>query len=191
MRIIHLAILFIISLALFLPPCFNVYAFGIDSVGYAKLSPASPFYFLEVIRESVEMKLSFKQPAKIQKQIAFSQRRIQEVNSLALSHSQDLIAQTLENYKSNLSSIPQVGGGDALLADQLADLLAVYPQVINTQGRMAIRAVVNLLGERADLPKAIKLPACAFLAQEASSSALNDTEKFTLIQRAKQCQLRI
>ncbi len=189
MRIIHLAIIFIVSLALFLPPCFNVFASG-SELGFAKISPASPFYFLEVIREDLEMKLSFKYPAKIQKQIEFSKRRIQEVNTLTLSNSQDLIAASLENYKSSLSSIPQAPLTEPLLKAQLSDLLTDYPQVSNTQARMAVRAAINQLSLRKDLSKADKLPACDFLKTEASSSALSQTEVFVLTQRAEKCNLR-
>ncbi len=194
MRISHIIIVFVITLVVFLGNCGMVLASSMDQIGKSNLDPSSPVYFLKTIRESLETKFAGMGKARWLKELEFSTRRIREVNAL-ITKEQDLIAPTLEKYKSNLSSIPQKDLGDPAIVSrikdsltlQLNDLLAVYGQVANSTARMAIRAAINAIVLRVDIPQASKLPACSFLKSEASSSALNQTEKAVYSERAKNC----
>ena len=54
---------------------------------------------------------------------------------------------------------------------------------------MAIMAAINRLVQSADVPDYAKLPACNFLAKEATQAAnLTDTEKVILLERAQNCR---
>ncbi|MCL4366225.1 DUF5667 domain-containing protein [Patescibacteria group bacterium] len=200
--------LFIIHYSLFIIP---VYAQE-SSLRPAQIDPASPLYFLKSVRELLELKFAKTNDVKADYELKFATNRIAEVKSLALSSRQDLIQPTLEHYWSSLGQLI----GRANLKDesiaakvtqaaimQMDILQAVYSQVSDPSAIRSIRTTVYRLSEwdlnlsqRLSLLKnydlaqritASKLSGCSFLSKEASSSALNQVEKFVLINRSKAC----
>lgn len=168
-----------------------------NGIGYSTIHPASPFYFLKSIREILELKFAGTSQVKNLRQLEFATRRLREAKTL-LTKSQDLIPPTLERYISHLNTLTDKHQKNDEFAINLKDNLAIHLQVLeqiyekasNLRAKMAIRTAMNRIIQRADVPGYAKAPVCNFFAKEASSSALNQTEKFVLQERVKKC-LRI
>ena len=187
----------VLSLALFgllfLGSCSSVYALEND-IGYSKIHPASPLYFLKTIRENLEMKLAMTPRVKLLRQLEFATRRLREARTL-VTENVELIPITLERYSFLINNLPDKNLEDQEILTRTKESLAVhletlekmYSQISSPRAKMAIRASINRIVQRADIPQYAKLPACNFLSKEASSSALNDTERFVLIKRAQRC----
>lgn len=171
-----------------------VHAAQQDLVGYSKIHPASPLYFLKTIRENLELKLAFTPRVKILRQLEFATRRLREVRTL-ISINQDLIPPTLERYISHLNTLPDSEQKYQDVATKVKESLVIhlevlqktYLQVSSLRAKMAIRSAMNKIIQRADLSVFAKLPVCTFFAKEASSSALNQTEQFVLKNRFESC----
>ncbi len=165
-----------------------------NDIGYSRLNPASPFYFLKTIRESLELDLALTPRTKLLRQLEFATRRLREARTL-ISKNADLIPPTLERYSSYLNSLPDKNLEDSEVGLRIKESLSIhldtlyqmYAEVSAPRAKMAIRAAINRIIQRADVPQLTKLPACSFLSHEASSSALNQTEKYVLAQRAQKC----
>lgn len=168
----------------FLGSCNTLYA--TEDIGESRISPASPIYFLKTIRESIELKFAATPRVKMIRELEFATRRLREVKSLIPTDHQDLIEPTLERYWYHLQNLPEKLELETL-AIHLETLERVYNQVSNTRAKMAMRAAINRLVNRADLPRSAKLPACTFLINEASSSSLTEVEKAILLERAQKC----
>lgn len=191
-----------------------VYAQSND-IGIAKIHPASPFYFLKSVREILELKFAKTSQEKGFKYFEFAHRRIREVKSLINVNRADLIPPALEKYQSNLNKVlGLVNFNDEVLGPQLIDELnkhivaleRLQGQTDNQRAKIAIRTAIYRISswdaallERLALESKAKLSSkikvnqsliCDFLSKEASSSALNQTEKFVLQERVKKC-LRI
>lgn len=183
-----------------------------DNLGQARISPASPLYFLKSVREIFEVNFAGTDRVKTLRQLEFATRRIREVNSLANTSRQDLIEPTLYRYLLNLQELgSQINIADADMVSQVGDgvslhmntLQTIYDQVSNPRAQMSIKAVVNRLLEwdqkfidRLDSTekailiskvKASKLSGCNFLSKESSASALNEVERTVLTSRARAC----
>ena len=52
-----------------------------NDIGYSKLDPSSPVYFLKVIRENIEMKTAVTQRVKWLRSLEFTTRRLREARS--------------------------------------------------------------------------------------------------------------
>ena len=189
----------------------TVFAFEND-IGYSKIHPASPLYFLKAIRENIEMALAQTQHVKTLREIEFATRRLREVNSLTATNHQDLIVSNLERFMANLNQLI----GQAMLTDentaisltvaskaQMSFLQDIYEQISLPQAKRAVRSTINRLwqwqeklAEKLNLvsqPKLAgevlesKMSACQFLLKESSSSSISQTEKIVLEGRAKKC----
>jgi hypothetical protein len=178
---------------LILGSCSSVYAKEND-IGFSRLDPSSPLYFLKTIRENLEMQLAFTPRVKLLRQLEFATRRLREARTL-MTKNADLIPPTMERYSSYLKSLPEKDLEDSEVVIRIKESLAVhletlykmYEQVTTIRAKIAIRAAINRIAQRADIPQYARLPACNFLAKEASSSALNDTERVVLAERAQKC----
>ncbi len=165
-----------------------------DQIGQSRLEPSSPFYFLKTIRESWELKFAPTPRVKWLRQLEFATRRLREVKSLLVKN-QELIAPTLEKYKSHIDSLPDKDLTDSEISTRIKESLAVhlealqviYHQASTSRAKMAIRATISRIVKRVDIPNYARIPACNFLAKEASSSALNQTEQAVYLERAKNC----
>lgn len=165
-----------------------------DQIGQSRLDPSSPFYFLKTIRENLELKFAGIPRVRLLRELEFATRRLREVKALMVKD-QDLIPPTLEKYKAHLNSLPDKNLEDGEVLTRIKEsmnvhfevLESIYNQVTNPRVKMSIRAVINKLAQRPDLPNYTRLPICNFLSKEASSSALNDTEKAVLTDRAQKC----
>lgn len=166
-------------------------------LGFASLSPASPFYFLQTIKEGFELKFS-SASKKIFKNLDFASTRLKEVNSLANTPSEDLIVPVLLRYQSNLNFVPDHGLSanestriEKGLRLQMQDLQDVYDLVRNSRAKRSVRAAVYALTRRLDLQSDAKKSGCQFLSTAAAdldnSEKLSSTEKLILSQRAQQC----
>ncbi len=192
----------IIFFLLYTVHCTLYPVFASEDIGSSKISPASSFYFLKTIRENIEMKFAGTQRVKLIRQLEFATRRLREVKSLVGNKSEDLIVPTMERYWYHIQSLPDKNLQDQDFSTRITENLAihletlerVYNQLLNEhssssskRAKMAIRATINRLVGRADLPRNARLPACIFLTKEASSSALNETERQILKERAGNC----
>jgi len=166
-----------------------------DSVGFSKIHPASPFYFLKTVRENLELKFALTSRTKMLRQLEFATRRLREARTL-IPINQDLIPPILERYISHLNTLPDKDLEDKEIVARIKEstpvhlevLQKMYQQISSTRAEMAIRSTMNKIIKRADLPTFAKLPVCTFFAREASSSALNQTEQFVLADRADKCR---
>lgn len=177
----------------------------------AKIDPASPLYFLKSVREIFELQFAGNGQIKAYRQMEFATRRIREAKSLVEAR-QDLIEPTLIRYLFHLQelkgminirdevAIEKVTGR---INEQMSVLQSIYNQVSDKRARMAIRSTVNrvslwnkeLIDKLTELSKPhltdkiskYQLQSCAFLAKEASSSALNEVEKTVLSERVQKC----
>ena len=155
-----------------------------EDIGYSKIHPASPLYFLKTIRENLELKFAGSVRVKMLRQMEFATRRLREAKTL-ISVNQDLIPPTLERYSSSLNSLPK-----EILEKDVSNHLEVLQQMHKSSSslsKMAIRSAMNKIINRADVPAAAKLTVCKFFLKEASSSALNQTEQVVLKDRAQSC----
>lgn len=187
MRII---VAFFLASFVFLYPA---HAQGSD-IGYSRLHPASPFYFLKAIRENLEIRFAGTPRTRMLRELEFATRRLREARTL-LSESQDLIQPTLERYMASLNSLPDKHQEKDELGLTIQEALnihlkvleEIYPQASNTKAKMAIRSVMSRIIQRADVPSFAKLPVCVLFSKEASASALNEVERVVLAERAKMC----
>lgn len=191
----RISIVLSLSLAafVFLSSCNTVYALEND-IGFSRIDPSSPIYFLKTIRENLEFKLALTPRVKLLRQLEFATRRLREARTL-VNENVELIPITLERYSFLINNLPDKNLEDSEVLTRIKESLAVhldslyvmYNQLSNPRAKIAIRATVNRIIHRADIPQYAKLPACNFLVKEASSSALNSTEKFVLTDRAQKC----
>lgn len=178
MRIkIVLALLILLS---FITP---VFAFEND-IGVSRITPDSYFYFLKTIREDIEMRLALTPYVRTIRQLEFATRRLRETKSLLGTH-EYLIPPTLERYWMHLSRLPYINS--AILITHLEVLQDLYDKLTNPQAKLSVRSVINKISKRSDLPIFAKIPVCFFLQKEATSSALTESEKVILWDRAGDC----
>lgn len=167
-----------------------------NDIGVSKITPASSFYFLKTIRETLEMKFAGTSRVRMFRQLEFATRRLRETKSLIPDH-EDLIPPTLERYWSHLSSLPQKDIKDQEIETRIKQGLIVhlevleqiYNKVTNKFAKMAIRSTINRMSQREDLSFMGKIRACNFLQKEATSSALEEVEREILWERAQNCLL--
>lgn len=167
---------------------------GEDQIGQSRLDPASPFYFLKTIRENFELKFAGTPRVRLLRELEFATRRLRETKAL-IDKDQDLIPPVLEKYKSHINNLPDKNLEDEEVIFRIKESLNIhfaaleniYIRVSNPRAKMAIRAAINKIAQRADLPDYARLPICSFLSKEASSSALSDTEKAVFSERAQKC----
>lgn len=155
-----------------------------NDIGVSRITPDSIFYFLKTVREDIEMRLALTPHVKLVRQLEFATRRLRETKGLVASH-EDLIAPTLERYWFHLSRLPVVDS--AILTTHLKVLQNLYERLTNTQAKLSVRSTVNKISKRLDLPTFAKIPVCLFLQKEATSSALTQSEKAILLERAGDC----
>lgn len=206
-----LLILFIFAASALGGAASSAYAHN-NELGSSRINPASLFYFLKSVREILELKLSPATNIRAARELEFANRRIREANSLAGSSREDLISPTLEKYWSHLGQLfgitdlynpgqlLQIRNSFNIHTDALADL---YWESSHPQARRSLRLAIfrislmednyikklNSLGQiiEAEQFKDIKLKACNFLTQEASSSALNENERLLYQDRSQKC----
>lgn len=155
-----------------------------NDIGISKITPDSIFYFLKTVREDVELRLAFTPHVKLVRQLEFATRRLRETKSLVGTH-EDLVQPTMERYWYHLSKVPVVDS--ATLITHLKVLQNLYGRLTNTQAKLSIRSTINKISNRLDLPTFAKIQICSFLQKEATSSALNQTEKAIFWERARDC----
>lgn len=199
----------IILLSLFIIQPVYAKEYGID---FSQINAASPVYFIKSFKESLELKLANYSKAKGLKYFEFAGNRIDEVKSLTYVKRPDLIPPALEKYWSSLSKVlglvninDQVTGPYLLdgVGGHIITLSQLQNQTDDKKARIAIRSAMNRISNwnkdffeklntdekgklRAEIT-AYQLTICNFLSKEASSSALNQTEKFVLQERVKKC----
>lgn len=163
-------------------------------IGYSRISPASSFYSLKVVREYIELKLALTSRVKMLREMEFAIRRLREVSTL-VKINQDLIQPTLESYYASLKTLPESNLDNTEIAAMIRNNLVIHLQVLrhiydlvsNLKAKMAIRTAMNRIIQRQDVPSFAKMPVCNFFIKEASSSALNQTEQVVLLERANKC----
>lgn len=174
-----------------------------DAIGQAQIHPASPLYFLKAIKENLEMGFAATSNIKEIRHLEFATRRLREVKTLVslnsdpTSREQDLIPPTLERYISHINSLTDKRQKTDDFAKvmqinlqiHLNTLRQVYNQTTSPRAKMFIRSAINRISQREDMPMQAKASICNFFAKEASSSALNETEKAVLSKRANKCRM--
>lgn len=183
-----------------------------EDIAPSKVHPASPLYFLKSAKEILELKFAKESQEKGFKYLEFAERRIREVKSLINVNRADLIPSVLERYWSNLNkTLGLLNFKDQALSSQVIEkikqhivaLETLQKQTENQKAKIAIRTVIyRLSGWQAKflerLAPEIKAQLslkiaennsliCNFLSKEASTAALNQTEKAVLLARAQKC----
>lgn len=182
--------IFLISIPYILYP---LYAQTPD-IGYSKISPSSPMYFLKGVREDLELKLALTPHVKRLRELEFATRRLRETRTL-ISSDEDLIPPTLERYIFHLNTLSDQDLQDEEITARVKDSLVIhlgvlqqiYADVSSDRAKMALRSAMNRIIRRADVPTYAKVPICQFFLKEASSSALNQTEQVVLKTRSQSC----
>ncbi len=174
-----------------------VFAADQDPVGYSRIHPASPLYFLKTIRENLELKFAATGHVKLLRQLEFAQRRLREVRTL-IAINEDLIPPTIERYNFYINSLNDTHKDteelrlmQSNLANNLKTLQLIYGQAVTPRAKMFIRSAMNRVIQRADVPNFAKVPICNLFTKESSSSALNQTERLVLVERAEKCRLML
>lgn len=205
-KIIILVAIFICFLLIF-----PVLVQGAD-IGQSQITPASPLYFLQSIREILELQFVGSTQVKAKLELEFATARIREVKRLVNTTHQDLIEPTLYQYLYHLQEFISLANfkdadfaaqASKNITGQMADLQTVYGQVSDTRALLSIRSIINrlskldlklidklnLAGRRlpAEQVSNSRLSACHFLDKVASSSALNEVEKAVFVKRASDC----
>lgn len=165
-----------------------------NDIGQSLIHPASPFYFLKGIRENLELKFAGTDHIRIFRQLEFATRRLRETKAL-IPENEEQIPAILERYSLHLRSLPEkISKNDQALARikdslivHLEVLQKIYDKVSNINAKRAIRLAMYRLIQRADIPDYARISICNLFAKEASSSALNQTEKVVLEERAVKC----
>lgn len=172
--------------------------FAADSIGKSRISPASPLYFLKSVREILELKFADNLDIKSKFRLEFATRRIREVRSLVGTPGEDLIEPALTRYASHLQELASIANfRDKDLKAEVAEvttehmkiLQEIYGTVSEQRAKRSIRVAIYKLSERDNI-LTDKVSACNFLSKEASNSAIVETERWVLSQRAQKCSLR-
>lgn len=171
-----------------------VYALDND-IGYSKIHPASPLYFLKGVREVLELKFAGTTRIKMLRQLEFATRRLREARTLIRDHNEELVPATLERYIAQFNELTDQHAQNDEVGIRIKESLAVhlnvleqiYSQTSSLKSKMFIRSSLNRLIQRADVANPSKVPICQLFANEASSSALNQTEQTVLSERVEKC----
>ncbi len=166
-----------------------------NNIGVSKIMPGSYLYFLKGIREYFEMKFAGTSNVRLIRTLEFATRRLREVKALNLNNHEDLIPATLERYFSYIRELPEKGYEKTEISIRIKEGMVVhletlenlYPNLSSPRAKLAVRSIINRLTQRVDIAPFAKIPACNFLAKEATSSAINESEKEILQQRAIIC----
>ena len=185
---------------------------GAVEIGESLIAPNSPLYFLKAIRERIEEKIASSREAKAITQVEFAHRRIRELRALVKNNHQDLIPPVMERYKAHIKEAEGMASFDDELAVKVGEAVSrhldvlqrVYDQVGNPRAKAAIRSAIekaeehnrNLVAEldlvyQQQLIRKVALRqalACRFFEREASSSALNSTEREFMKQKVSTCK---
>lgn len=184
----------VITILIVITVIFVTPAFAIEDIGYSKIHPAHPLYFLKGVREKLEMHFAQTDKVKKLRTLEFSTRRLRETRTL-VNLNEDLIPPTLERYIFHLSKLndkhQQIDEYVLILQNNLAIHLQVlggiYAQSSDRRAKVSIRSAMNRVIQRADVLNDAKVPICDFFLKEASSSALNQTEQMVFADRAQRC----
>ncbi len=165
-----------------------------SDIGYSRLDPASPFYFLKTVREELELKLALTPRVVRLRNLEFATRRLREARSL-VNKNEDLIPATLERYLFYLKNLPEGYVADEEYLTKFRTSLTIHPKVLqqmydslsSAPGKTAVRSTLNRMIQRTDVQPEAKREVCQFFTEEASSSGLTQTEQVLLRERAKNC----
>jgi len=190
MRITLIPLTFLL-IVIFLGSCNSTFAKE-NEIGQSRIHPAHPLYFLKTIRENLENSFALTDRVKLIRQLEFSTRRLREVKALVSINRQDLIAPTLERYWFHIAHL------DLNLKDEevmlkirqslvvhLQTLEVIYGSLSNPEAKRVVRSVIYKTLSIPALPIFAQASVCNFLAKEASSSALNQSEQIILKMRAE------
>jgi hypothetical protein len=168
----------------------------VADVGFSRIDPSSPLYFLKTIRENIEVSLAQTPRVKNLRQLEFATRRLRESKTL-IGKNEDLITPTLERYISHLKNLTDTHlKVEQQFADDLRNNLSIHLKILeqmhqnasSLRAKMAIRSAMNKVIKRQDVANTDKSFVCSFFEKESSSSALNQTEQYVLKDRAKVCK---
>lgn len=182
-----------------------------QNVGSSRLSPDNPLYFLKAIRESLEIQFAGTEKVRVLKRLEFAQRRLREVNSLAASHREDLVAPNIEKFLLEINLVrpvkdvsmnPTVSNS---LGHYMEVLVAIHDSLTDPRAKLAIRSAIYrlmdfnytyytnmqpIVANKIFPPQESKFKrGCDLLTKEASSSALNESERQILKERGEKCRL--
>lgn len=169
-----------------------------NDIGFSRISPASPLYFLKTVRENFELKMALTPHVKLIRQLEFATRRLREAKTL-IFQDPDLIPPTLEKYTMHLKTLPDKGLIEKEVAIRVKESLNIHLQVLlqemyyltpNLRAKIAIRSAMNKIIQRADATTKAKAPICDLFSKEATSSSviLNEAEREMLLERGNKCR---
>ncbi len=179
------------------------------SIGSSRLDPASPLYFLKPIREAIEIKLAGTEKVRVLRRLEFAERRIREMNSLTAGRREDLIAPNVEKFLYEIGSIGLIKDTSlhatisSNLGHYMESLVALYGNLTDEASKRAIRSAIfrsmeinlhyftdrgPILSNKLFSPQGTKFElGCNLLTKEASSSAINESERQILMERGSRC----
>lgn len=168
-----------------------------QDIGSSRLSPENPLYFLKAVREKLEMQFAGTEKVRVLRRLEFAQRRLREVNSLIAVYREDLVAPNMEKFLLELTLFGLIK--DQSLHEVISDSLGYYMQVLvalygdltDPKARLGVRSAIYRLALTAQIypPQVSKFTlGCDLLTKEASSSALNESERQILKERGEKCQ---
>lgn len=191
--------LLVVSFSLIIHPVFaqevSTSSAQIVDIGYSRIDPASPLYFLKTIRENLEVNLAQTRRVKNLRQLEFATRRLRETRTL-VGKNEELVPSTLERYISHLNNLQdKYLKSEQQIADDIKNNLAIHLQIFrqiynsssNLRTKMAVRSTMNKIIQRADVSNSDREVVCDLFTKEATSSALNQTEQVVLKDRAVKC----
>ncbi len=183
----------------------------IPVIGSSQIAPASPFYFLKMVKEEVEWKLAQTDQVKLMRQMEFAIRRLREVKTLISEDREDLIEPNLIKYQDHLKKLGRYANGNKELelfvsdrvATQMNLLINLYPQLENNRAKLAVRATIENW-ERQNREELVKQEvgyqekfwqkialteklSCDFLQKEATNSSLVPSERYLINLKTEDC----
>lgn len=171
-------------------------------IGYSRIDPLSPIYFLKTVREDLEMMVALTPRVKLLRELEFATRRLREAKTLLeksagpfSGKNEDLIPPTLERYNSQINSIQSEKLKDQEIIGRIKESLVTHIDVLqkmyvlskNLRTKMFIRSSMNKLVSRSDVENSSKMSICNLFLKEASSSSLNQAEQVILKDRGQIC----
>lgn len=177
---------------------FLIFFLGSASVIYVfstpQISPSSPLYFLQTIKEGLEMKVAFSMQSKAAKQLEFATRRVKETENL-VGEEEDRIQTVMERYWNNFqtslnfnkSAKDKLTQINQTIESNLNDLDKIYPALSSEKAKRGVRATVSRLAFSPDIDLNIRHTGCNILQKQASDSALTQSEKAIFEIRVKDC----
>lgn len=187
-------IVLILTALIFVSSCSTAYALE-ENVGFSRIDPSSPIYFLKTIRENLELKFAGTIKIQMIRNLEFATRRLRESKSLLGTNQEILIWPTLERYWYSFNTVLNFRPRDEdltllinhIIKVHVKEFISLYDKLKDPKAKLALRTTINRLMQGSDVTEEARELGCNFLLKESSSSALNQSERVIYKERAISC----